>query len=163
MVRSLSRRRIGERNLFICQVTVSHRRIKPAASLIRKKKIKNQCVHCGGSPLWAHNVLKRSISDKDIYRSKIHLRSDLFCCTPSCNTEKKSKSASCLCQFSSKQNSEVKFWGFFSAQVCLFLSPCHRNMTRRLGILKRMSADGKHTSSQCNCLNRWSSLGAELC
>lgn len=64
--------------LFICQITVSHHWIKSAISLIRKKQ--NQCVHCGGSSLWAHGIFKRKTSDKDIHRSKIYLLLDLFSC-----------------------------------------------------------------------------------
>lgn len=120
-------RHTGERNLFICQVTVSHHGIKQAASLIRK----NQCVHCGGFPLWVHSVLKRSISDKDIYSSKIYLRLDLFCwnyhITQSKRTAGKSKASLSFNQ------SQVNI----SSQV--ILSACHQNMTcwYCLGKLKR--------------------------
>lgn len=82
---------------------------------------KNQCVHCGGFSLWAHSIFKRSISDADIYSSKIYLLLDLFCCTLSRNTvwkiSQKGKSSFCL-------KSQVNTTLMSRRLICLILFLC---------------------------------------
>lgn len=136
----------GERNLFICHVTVSHRWIKRTSSLIRK----NQCVLCRGSSLWAHReayLTKTTKTAKYIFvctsfLSLCHItlrkncqkvKSQLLLHPSSCNDD-----AYIFLRLSSS-HSQVTFWH------------CWRKM-------KKIFSNRKYTSSKCDCLNRWLAL-----